>query len=115
MSEAKHTPLPWEEVPMNRFITQVRHGKTVIAEFHAKGFEAAPEWQGYPTKVEQMVNVALFLAAPDLLAACKELANEASGFSGIVDVMAVGVTNKRALQRKIDAARMVIAKAEGRS
>lgn len=67
-----YTKGEWREVPMNRCRSEVRCGVTVVAEFPAKDVLDGPNnWNGYPPKEEQAGNIALFLAAPELLEACK--------------------------------------------
>jgi hypothetical protein len=58
-------------------------------------------------------NARLIAAAPDLLDACRKLANEASGFLALSDMDRHGMTNSRILRQRIDEARDAIAKAEG--
>jgi len=62
----------------------------------------------------RLANATLIAAAPDLLDVLNSLRNEAVGFLAMADPSAHGQTNLACLQRRIDEADAVIAKAEGR-
>ncbi len=66
----KHTPGPWVEVELNKAVSVIRaaNGAT-IADFHAT---SNIDSGLFPTKEEQQGNVALFLAAPDMLETLKD-------------------------------------------
>jgi hypothetical protein len=59
-------------------------------------------------------NASLIAAAPELLDALVRLVNEASGFKSMADPFVHGHTNMAVLGLRIDEARAVIAKAEGK-
>jgi hypothetical protein len=86
-----HTPGPWEKDDV---------------WIQSKGDTIAEVWDNS--------NAHLIAAAPDLLEALKSLANEATGFLAMADPTAHGQTNLKCLDRRIEAARAAIAKAEGR-
>ncbi len=72
----KYTPGNWKEVPLNRTTSKVVSGDTHIATFFAKAVGCPPDFIGYPPKGEQMANMALFLAARDLLESLKAVLAE---------------------------------------
>jgi len=85
---------------MNRFRSTIRAGEdTDIADFHAKGHESPEDFTGYPPKGEQVANIALFMAAPDLLEAAIKALDEMcrtnsprNSFTDAVDLLDAAIT-----------------------
>jgi hypothetical protein len=106
-----HTPGPWrveeEDVTGDRYIEP-----SVVADNLDNGTVStiATIRVGLPATA---ANTQLIAAAPELLAACKKLANEAAGFLALSDIERHGTTNSRILRDRIEQARDVVRKAEG--
>jgi hypothetical protein len=109
----KHTPGPWnveQDVVNNGDILIMTPEFRPLASVDVR--EIPEDTDGIPRETA-LANARLIAAAPDLLEACKKLANEAAGFLALSDIERHGMTNSRILRTRIEEARDFIQKAEG--
>ena len=97
---ATHTPNPWQHIPRARsgHVDQLAYNGHPFVQIGGRG----PLGGG---DAEQDRNVALLLAAPDLLATLKEVLKEGNGF--------LLATRPEEYKAAVSAARAAIARAEG--